>query len=872
VPGDIHWDLERSGTIPNLFYGKNPNEIEWIARKQWRYEKRFHLSCEWKNRQVRLCFQGVDYAAKVYLNGHYLGRHEGQFLPFSYDVTEIVDVAAENHLFVIVESGPEELVTQLYRQSGVGIEHQRAHERISEMLRYWKSRTITGWDWGTPIWTMGIWQDVFLVGTNDVFMNHLTVQPSLMPPYDWADLEVAIEVDATCERSVSLAWKAECLTDSVPASTSVQGLTISSGCSTVRSTIHIPAPRLWWPNGYGRQHLYRLTVTALDLDGAPLDERSVDFGIRDLHILPNPPIDDINEYQDYVMREGITDQLFPEIKTVPVSDQPDQNYLIAINGRKIFARGGNWLPCDLLYGRPDRTTYERLISQASRANFNVLRVWGGGLIEKQVFYELCDSYGIMVFQEMPHAGFRPPENQEMMDTEVEQLRQILPLLMNHPCIVRYGFGNELYLNRGNSRQMAQFETVCRQIDPSRPVYGPSPVTSAQRHGPHWFHWPEDQCVYNSGYPLTAGPRNPIEWMEYGAAGISCVETLTRILPQESLWPIRSGDPNWIRHKAFGAYGEDQWLGSRNYRKLFGPIPDLATEVFCSQLAQGLGLRYANQAHRRRKWHRSACTVWTFNEPWPNAAHGCIVEYSGCLKMAYYFVKQSYAPVDVSAEFAGITCPAGSVFPVSLWVTSDESEAKEGRLSAVLMGLNGYVYGHDDFPVEVPSDSSLKVAEIDFDIPDDACGKALILAVKLEDTSGSALSSHVYPVAVTNKTSEIGTVQDGILHPMLEAPATTLSMEVTPDETENALDGSRGRFFNISIKNDGTVPALFISFDVEGAKTTEWYLDNNFVSLLPGETYHNVLFVPCSLPSAPVDRERTMVTAKAWNSGSAMSVI
>ena len=135
-------------------------------------------------------------------------------------------------------------------------------------------------------------------------------------------------------------------------------------------------------------------------------------------------------------------------------------------------------------------------------------------------------------------------------------------------------------------------------------------------------------------------------------------------------PSAPDNPYWIWHKAFAAFGADNWMGSAQYLRLFGALPDLETTVRCSQFVQAEALRYADQAMRRFRWHRSACASWTYNEPWPNASHGCIVEYSGRPKMAYYYVKQAYAPVDVLAVYSSLSCEAGKPLSAEIWATQD----------------------------------------------------------------------------------------------------------------------------------------------------------------------------------------------------------
>ena len=520
-----------------------------------------------------------------------------------------------------------------------------------------------------------------------------------------------------------------------------------AGRHTVQFQVQVPRPRLWWPNGYGPQHLYTLEVAVGDAtpqDAAAIWDRiGTRFGIRDLKMLPNPLADDYNEYIDYS-----TDA--PVVHRVP-DPKPELRYLMQINGRKIFARGGNWIPCDLLYGRPRREFFEHRIRLAAEANFNLFRVWGGGLIDKPEFFELCDEYGIMLFQEFPNAGARLPENDQALEIAAEETRAVLPMMMNHPCIVRYAAGNEWYRDAGNSRQMAQLRRICNELDPTRPYHDPDPETIAQRHGPHGYDVATHYSTYNTGRPMTAGPNNPLEWTEYGASGAASVETLRRIIPADHLWPIRGSDPYWIWHKAFGAYGADNWMASAQYLQLFGDLPDLETTVRCSQFVQAEGLRYANQAMRRFQWHRSGCASWTYNEPWPNAAHGCIVEYYGQPKMAYYYTRNAFAPIDVSAEYPSLVCHSGVPFPLRLFVTSNrEQTIRDCRLQATVMDVQGRQHDHQSWRFDVAPDTTQAVGSLELNPPTDSSGSVMLVQLELCDTAGQPLSTQTYTFGVVEQ--------------------------------------------------------------------------------------------------------------------------
>ena len=174
-----------------------------------------------------------------------------------------------------------------------------------------------------------------------------------------------------------------------------QNMTLAAGGRQVTFSIELSHPQLWWPNGYGKQHLYELEIMAKAADGGKeLHAVRTTFGIRDLKCsrIPSPTTRKYPVYWDW-------DPNHVGIFPIPKDTLPEHKYLMQINGRRIFARGGNWIPTDFLYGRPRKQRYEYLVRSAAEANCNLFRVWGGGVIEKAEFFELCDQYGIMLFHE-----------------------------------------------------------------------------------------------------------------------------------------------------------------------------------------------------------------------------------------------------------------------------------------------------------------------------------------------------------------------------------------------------------------------------------------------------------------------------------------
>ena len=514
VPGDVHWDLERIGKIPPIYYSTNSQQIGWVAGKEWWYRKAFAVPSGWQGKTVRLHFDGVDYLADVWLNGQPLGRHEGQLTPFEFDVTKLLHHNKENILTVLIHPGPESVRKAIAAGQG----HWPFMGVVREAYSHWKTPTIDGWDWGQKIISMGIWKDVRLVASEGVYLTKPIVLPKLSAPYEEATLETRLNVSAEIPQSVELIYRVQCLTARDPPVLASQKIDVAAGDHQVTFRIKVPRPQLWWPRGYGMQHLYTLEIAAKAAGGKNLHSVQTTFGIRDLQMLSNPEAEADNpNYYDFATGHLV---LLPMPKELP-----EHKYLMQINGRRIFARGSNWIPSDFLYGRPRRERYEYLVRSAAEANVNLFRMWGGGVIEKADFYEFCDRYGIMVYQEFWQGmgAARPKETDEALAIAARETRELLPLLINHPSVVRYSGGNEMYINAKTSRQMAQLRAICNEVDPTRPYHDPDPETMFQHHGGgpggYCYEGPSKfYLYYRSPHLHGCGPPNPMEWNEFGVAG------------------------------------------------------------------------------------------------------------------------------------------------------------------------------------------------------------------------------------------------------------------------------------------------------------------------------------------------------------------
>lgn len=395
---------------------------------------------------------------------------------------------------------------------------------------------------------------------------------------------------------------------------------VESGGETVR----VEAPELWWPNGMGEQRLYDVHVGG----------RDVAVGFR----------------------------------TVELAD----DYALLVNGERVAIHGWNWVPIDALYGVPRPGKLAHLLGLARRAQVNLLRVWGGGLIETPEFYELCDRLGLLVWQEfsMSSSGMEsvPSDHPEFVRLMTDEARAIVPRRRHHASLAIWCGGNELDAD-DSTPVLAAIREVVRELDPESAWLPTSPLGDADAHGP-WEH--QGLGVHNARYDGGAS----LLQSEFGVEGMTNRRALEALIAEEHRWPADRSNPVY---EHLGAW----WNNTPLVREAFGGrIDDVDTLRRASQWLQYEGLRYAVEATLRRG---AGAIPWQLNESFPNAWCTAAVDHRGDPKPAYYGVARAYRPGHVSASFA-----------TSAWGGREKVVAKvHGGTSARLVDSDGTVVAESD---------------------------------------------------------------------------------------------------------------------------------------------------------------------------------
>ncbi|HOL65878.1 MAG TPA: glycoside hydrolase family 2 TIM barrel-domain containing protein [bacterium] len=657
VPGDIHQGLILSGRIKEPLVGLNSFDAQWTENRSWWFRKTFQTRKEWLEAEsVELELDGLDGRATVFLNGLCLGRHESAFYPFRRQVKNQFRVEGANTLLVRLTSGVEEVTESELDSLGVRASTEAANNRPergdARRVFVRKPQYSFGWDWSPRVATTAIAGEAKIISFSKGCLRDVRVKP--VRDGKEIFLEVVLTVDflhyyRTGEGSVEV--KITAPDRSVTKAKKVSLL--RSGLNYVEFTLPVKNPELWWPNGTGQPHLYRVAVK-LAVEGEVSAFPEFETGIR-----------------------------FVELDT-------DRKFAFVINGKKVFCKGANWIPADAIYARVTAAKYEHLIQEARKANFNMLRVWGGSRYEPETFYQLCDRYGIMVWHDFMFACAPYPDHLDWFLEEVKKEAEYQTRrLRNHPCMVLWCGNNECTQllgewRRGKTRSGAALynyllpETV-RTNCPEIPYWNGSPyggeIPNASDVGDR-HHWADCMMSPDMNKRITPEEYDQCRALfvsEYGYVSAPVKETVLDYFGEE---PVDRKSKTWQHHtNTF-----EKNTVEAGIRKHYADPENLSLEQYLlySGLCQGLMYGYSLDSFRRRENCHGAL-FWMYEDCWGEIGW-TIMDYYRRRKIAWYFVKRALAPVRlILREKDGL---------VSVTMANDLLEPVKGILTSGYTSFDG----------------------------------------------------------------------------------------------------------------------------------------------------------------------------------------
>ena len=676
VPGNVHLDLMRNQRIPDPFFGENESDLQWIADKDWTYKVTFVPDKEiLDKRNIELFFHGLDTYADVYLNDTKVISANNMFHPWSVDVKKIIENGT-NELVLHFRSPLKEVSSLMSAlEHSLPADNDQAG-KTSPFTR--KAPYHYGWDWGPCFVTSGIWKDVELIGWDDWFVDDVHIMNTKVSN-EIAELSIELMINSATDNDVSVTVE-----ESRTGLKIEHGFTIVPGSNDLAFTMSIDDPDLWWPIGHGDQPLHDFLITVQTKDELQRFKRKI--GIRDINI----------------KRE---------------QDQKGESFEVHVNGMPIYSKGANWIPADSFVERLTRSDYERLLKDATRANMNTLRIWGGGIYEPDHFYELCDEMGIMVWQDFMFACSMYPAHDSFLRSVEKEARHQVDRLKHHPCIILWCGNNEVasgWLSWGWKEELPGsvwedyrklfhelLPSVCSELDPGRLYWPSSPGHSLTQSKDDQIHGKGDNHywgVWHGGDDFEAFEDNVGRFMsEYGMQSFPDMRTIEAFTNEKDR-SVDSETMNAHQKASLGTgnlikYIEDGYRMNNSFESV----------VQLSQIMQAQAIRSAVESHRRNMPFCMGTLYWQFNDCWPVISWSSI-DHGGNWKALHYLARHFFGPVLVSMlDRKG---------QVEIHVINDQHHGHDAELVLKLFKFDGTILLEEASDMEVDPFSSLMVKGLD----------------------------------------------------------------------------------------------------------------------------------------------------------------
>ncbi len=678
VPGCVHTDLLDAGRIEDPYYRDNELDTLWICETDWAYKRTFDVPAALlEHDRVLLRCNGLDTLATVTVNGTIVGNTANMFRTWEFDVKEIL-IAGENSIEVAFDA-PLPYVQKRNAERflpawGVG------DHKLDSGGWIRKEPCNFGWDWGPMLTTSGIWRDIELVGFSTARLSDIHIRQG----HDTAghvDLAADISVEKTNE-SVLSAEVVVTLRREVIATQ-----TVEMSSDEVVSALVIEEPQLWWPNGMGDQPLYDVEVTLSNADGDVLDTWTRRIGLRTL-VLERKP------------------------------DEWGESFHFAVNGLPFFAKGANWIPADTFSTRLTEDDYARLIGDAVAANMNMLRVWGGGIYEDDIFYDLCDELGICVWQDfMFGCATYPAFDATYMANVKAEAEDNVRRIRHHACLALWCGNNELeqglvgdewtettmsWEDYDKLYNVLLPEVVAR-LDPQRDYWPCSPHTPVGDRRD--FNNPDSGDAHL--WSVWHG-KEPFEWYrgcthrfnsEFGFQSFPEPQTVYTYTSPED----RNITSFVMEHHQRSGIGNSTII---HYMLDWFKLPtSFDMTLWLSQILQGMAIKYAVE-HWRRGMPRGMGTLyWQLNDCWQVASWSSI-DYFGNWKALHYMARDFFAPLLISG------LEDSDQETVEIHVTSDLLEVTEGVAGWTLTDTDGNTLDQGSTKVHAGSRQNTLVETLD----------------------------------------------------------------------------------------------------------------------------------------------------------------
>jgi hypothetical protein len=791
VPGTVLTTLVNNHVYPEPLYGENnrPEVIpESLARTSYWYRTLINVPSSYKNRRIWLNFDGINYSAAVWVNGVQVGAIRGAFIRGIFDITANVKPGEKAVLAVLVTPQPHPGISHEHTlRKGLG---QNGGESAIDGPTF---LCALGWDWIPAIRDRdaGIWQQVYLSATGPVVLKDPLVTTDLpLPRTDSSDVTVQTTVENISDQPQhgvvegSIGGSIGKLTFRQQVELAPHSKQLVSFDSKNTPALHMDHPRLWWPNGYGPQNLYHLHLD-FKIGRSVSGAQDLDFGVRKISY------------------------------SVPGTD----TLTISVNGVPIFIRGGDWGLDEAM----KRVPYERLeaeIRMHQMAHLNMIRNWVGQSTSED-FYELCDKYGILVWDEFFQANAPDGPNPTDIETYVANARDKVLRFRNHPSIALWCARNESYpppeIDAALSKLLAELEPTRRYQRDSADGAG------VRSYGPYSWRAPRFFYRITDDFFKT----------ETGSMSIPTLESIEGMMPKKD-WETITDD--WAEHDfAIGAQHGERYPGILAGR--YGKIANLADFVRKAQMANYEAFRAMYEGRNAQLFHpATALITWMSNPAQPSFVWQ-IYHYDLEPMSSFFAVMHASESQHIQFNEADGELQVINNLPTPIANAT-------ARVS--IYNLDGSVASQHEIPVTAQAEAVTNLGAVEFPA---TLSAVHFLKLELRDTKGNLLSNNFYWRALPDHTDDLTALN--------QLPMVTLEANA-----ERKDEGGK-RLLTVTLHNPTANIALMAHLQLRrrsGERVLPVYYDDNYVSLAPNET--RTIMIEAALNDFSGDD--ALVVLDGWN--------
>lgn len=649
IPSVIQADMYENGLIPHPYKSNIEPQLHWIPQHEWTYTLDFNAEDYILNEDVvELVFEGLDTYADVWFNGEHILYSDNMFRTYSCDVKNLIK--EKNN--IKIKFHPFDKV----RDSLIETYPLRFPEKYAVMR---KAAYQNGWDWAPRYMNMGIWQPVYLKA-----WTHSTISSASVITTDIQDnkaqlaFEVCVDADVKHEITLQLFENNSKIID--------ETIELDEGKNYHSFPFEISDPKLWYPNELGEQNMYTFNLKMVDNDEDKIiEERDITMGIRTIEMIEEP-------------------------------DSIGTAFYFKVNGTPLYMKGANYIPEEMITSWMSREKTQKLLEQCvGDAHMNMLRIWGGGIYPPDYFFEICDSLGILVWQDFMFAGSTYPYTDEFINNVKEEAKKHVVRLKNHPSLALWCGNNEIsegYYNWGWQKSMnwsdAEYQEmkdgydklfeemlneVVKTYDKSRPYWPSSPkngwgraasLTEGDVHywGVWWGELPYE--MYNE----KVGRFNS----EFGYQSYPSMQTLRMI----------DDNPDFGNEiiQAHQKHNRGEKLIMDHVVRYFGEPKDFEDYVYLSQLSQAFGMDIAISAQRSSRPRSMGSLYWQLNDAWTSISWSSI-DYLGNKKALHYKLDEIFNPILLGLKHQGED-------NYKLWISNDLQHDIDGRVRIIVEDMYG----------------------------------------------------------------------------------------------------------------------------------------------------------------------------------------